>query len=44
MTPFKKILVPVDFSTCLAEAVRVAADMSRRYEADLCLLYVYEPI
>ncbi len=41
MKPIRKILVPVDFSTHSAEAVRFAADMSRRYEALLELLHVF---
>jgi nucleotide-binding universal stress UspA family protein len=44
MKPFKKILVPVDFSSCSAEAVRTAADVSTRYGAEVCLVHVYEPI
>jgi len=44
MKPFKKILVPVDFSACSTEAVRVAVDLSRRYDAKLTLVHVFEPI
>lgn len=44
MKPFKKILVPVDFSSGSAAAVRTAADVSTRYSADVCLVHVYEPI
>jgi nucleotide-binding universal stress UspA family protein len=44
MTPFKKILVPTDFSKHSAEAVALAADLSRRYEANVTLAYVYEPV
>lgn len=44
MKPFSKILVPVDFSTHSAEAVRYAADLSRRYEASVTLAHVYQPI
>jgi universal stress protein A len=41
MKPITRILVPVDFSTHSSEAVRFAADMSRRYEASLELLHVF---
>jgi nucleotide-binding universal stress UspA family protein len=44
MTPFKKILVPTDFSNCSEQAVRMAADLAQRYDAELCLANVYEPI
>ncbi len=44
MKPFQKILVPVDFSAHSAEAVRVAADLSRRFEAPLTLVHVYDPL
>jgi nucleotide-binding universal stress UspA family protein len=37
----KKILVPVDFSSHSAEAVRFAADLSRRYEASLELIHAF---
>jgi nucleotide-binding universal stress UspA family protein len=43
MKRFNKILVPIDFSSCSAEAVRMAGELSSRYEAPLCLLHVYEP-
>jgi universal stress protein A len=42
MKPFKKILVPVDFSPQSAEAVRYAADLSRRCEASVELLHVFQ--
>ena len=41
MKPITKILVPVDFSVHASEAVRFAADMSRRYDASLELLHVF---
>jgi nucleotide-binding universal stress UspA family protein len=44
MKPFQKILVPVDFSEHSAEAVRVAADLSRRFEASITLVHVYDPL
>jgi universal stress protein A len=42
MKPFTKILVPVDFSAYSAEAVRWAADLSRRYEAALDVVHVFQ--
>jgi nucleotide-binding universal stress UspA family protein len=44
MIPFKKILVPTDFSRHSVEAVAAAADLSRRYEATVTLAYVFEPV
>jgi universal stress protein A len=44
MKPFQKILVPTDFSAHAEDATRVAADLARRYEAALTLIYVYEPL
>jgi nucleotide-binding universal stress UspA family protein len=44
MIPFKKILVPTDFSKHSDEAVRTAADLSRRYEASVTLAYIFEPV
>jgi nucleotide-binding universal stress UspA family protein len=44
MTPFKKILVPTDFSKHSTEALAAAADLSRRYEASVTLAYVFEPV
>jgi nucleotide-binding universal stress UspA family protein len=44
MKQFQKILVPVDFSACSAEAVRVAADLSQRYTAEVTLVNVFEPM
>ena len=38
MKPFKKILVPVDFSAHSDAAVSFASDLSRRYDASLELL------
>lgn len=43
MKPFRKILVPVDFSTHSVEAVRYAADLSRRYEAAVTVAHAYQP-
>jgi nucleotide-binding universal stress UspA family protein len=44
MKPFRKILVPVDFSTHSARAVEVAAELARRYEGSLDLVHVFDPI
>jgi len=44
MVPFRKILVPTDFSKHSTEAVSAAADLSRRYEASVTLAYVFEPV
>lgn len=43
MTPFSKLLVPIDFTPHSAEAVYRAVDLAGRYDAELLLLYVYEP-
>ena len=43
MLPFKKILVPVDFSPHSEAAVATAIDLARRYEAALTLIHVYQP-
>jgi len=39
---FHEILVPTDFSDGARAATRVAADLSRRFEAPLTLAYVFE--
>jgi universal stress protein A len=44
MKPFKKILVPTDFSAHAEEATRVAIDLSKRYDGAVTLVYVYEPV
>jgi nucleotide-binding universal stress UspA family protein len=44
MIPFKKILVPTDFSRHSIEAISAAADLSRRYKASVTLAYVFEPV
>jgi nucleotide-binding universal stress UspA family protein len=44
MKPFKKILVPVDFSPHAQEAIRTAADLSSRYDASVTLVHVYESV
>lgn len=43
MKPFTKILVPIDFTTHAAEAVRRAVELARHYGAGVTLCYVYEP-
>jgi len=40
--PFQRILVPVDFSEPSSRTLQVAADLSRRYEAAVTLVHVYE--
>ena len=44
MKGFQRILVPVDFSAHSAEAVRVAADLGRRFSARLSIVHVYDPL
>jgi nucleotide-binding universal stress UspA family protein len=43
MMPFSKLLVPIDFAAHSAEAVLRAVDLAKRYDAELLLVYVYEP-
>jgi nucleotide-binding universal stress UspA family protein len=42
MSAFHEILVPTDFSEGSHAAALVAADLSRRFEAPLTLVYVFE--
>jgi nucleotide-binding universal stress UspA family protein len=44
MLHFKKILVPTDFSETSRQSLQLAADLSRRYDAELVLLHVFEPV
>jgi nucleotide-binding universal stress UspA family protein len=44
MKPITKILVPIDFSDYSRDVVTFAADLSRRYEAQLHLLHVHQPM
>jgi nucleotide-binding universal stress UspA family protein len=44
MKPFKKILVPIDFSAHSEEAMHVAADLAQHYGGSLTLAYVHEPM
>lgn len=41
---FQKILVPTDFSPQSENATCLAADIARRYSAELTLLHVHEPV
>jgi universal stress protein A len=43
MTPFRKILVPTDFSPHSTEALRVASALSQTFQAPLTILAVYQP-
>jgi nucleotide-binding universal stress UspA family protein len=42
--PFKKILVPVDFSADAHRAILTATDLARRYDGALTLLHVFQPM
>src|SRR4051794_26869670 len=42
MKPFRKILVPVDFSAHSARAVQVAAELARRFDGTLDLVHVFD--
>jgi universal stress protein A len=42
MNSFQRILVPTDFSETAQAATRIAGDLSRRFEAPLTLVYVFE--
>jgi universal stress protein A len=44
MKGFQKLLVPIDFSAHSVEAMRVAADLARRFDASLTLIHVYDPM
>lgn len=43
MANISRILVPVDFSECSRRALRQAADLARRLDAAVEVLYVWEP-
>lgn len=43
MPPFRKILVPIDFSPQAAEALRVAGEMARLFDAPLTVMTVFQP-
>ncbi len=44
MQPFKKILSPIDFSDPSRSALDVAADMAKRFDAELWLVHVVPAI
>jgi universal stress protein A len=44
MQTFQRILVPVDFSACSDNAVRVASELSAAFSAPLRLIHVYDPV
>jgi nucleotide-binding universal stress UspA family protein len=44
MSSYEKILVPVDFSVHSAEATRVGAELAKRFDASLTLVYVYDQL
>jgi universal stress protein A len=44
MNSFEKILVPIDFSAHSAEATRTAAGLAQRFEGELTLVHVYDPL
>lgn len=44
MTPFHKILVPVDFSPHSTEAFKVGLDLAKRFGARLGMVHVHQPI
>jgi nucleotide-binding universal stress UspA family protein len=44
MKPFKKILVPVDFSQHSQEAVATALGLAEKFSASVKLVHVYQPL
>jgi len=44
MKPFKRILVPTDFSSHADQALRTAGDLAQRYEAAITIVHTYEPM
>lgn len=42
--PFKKILVPIDFSAQSKASLKMAAELARRDEAALTLAHIFQPI
>lgn len=42
MNAFHRILVPTDFSDAAQAATHIASDLSRRFEAPLTIVYVFE--
>jgi nucleotide-binding universal stress UspA family protein len=43
MVGIKKILVGVDGSKCSDDAIRYAADLSKKFDAAVTLMHVYRP-
>jgi nucleotide-binding universal stress UspA family protein len=43
MQPFRKILVPIDFSPHSDEALRVAGSLAKAFDAPLTMLHVFSP-
>jgi len=43
MATFRKILVPIDFSPHSGEALRVAAEMAKMYDASITVTSVFQP-
>ena len=44
MKPYKKILVPTDFSVHADEALDTAIDLAARYGASITLVHAFEPV
>lgn len=44
MSLFKKILIPVDFSVHSSFAVKLGADLARRFTASVTVLHVFDPL
>lgn len=44
MLPFKKILVPTDFSESSHRALVAACELARRFDASICMVHVYPPV
>jgi nucleotide-binding universal stress UspA family protein len=44
MIAYEKILIPVDFSPHSTFAVRLGADLARRFHGSVTLLYVHDPL
>ncbi|MEY4543989.1 MAG: hypothetical protein RL685_184 [Pseudomonadota bacterium] len=44
MSTFEKILIPVDFSAHSSFAVKLGADLARRFAAPVTLLHVFDPL
>ena len=44
MLPFKKILVPTDFSESSNQALHAACELAKKFDAELVAAHVYSPI